>query len=387
MKRKFALLILVILAISLTLAACGQTAQTPIRTRWEEESHVFNITLADFSPNTNNFNTYNANGIADYEGTYYKDIAFTGEFTNWDELRPIDVKGTYTISIKPSDDGSAYCDVATTQEMCVEYMLQSNYQTGVDLTNNSELQAAIATQEQLDKYGLERHGDSVILWTSTETKVRFENNTTQKPLSSHVKVNGFYVGKVAQQLSKYEIDTVYDYSDEKRPVAKITQDGETSEYKFAKNSAGSFIDSNQIIMYLRSLDKASTSFQDSPSKSVFNPYTQTLQTANFGMSYEYNVILTRDNSTLATNLNVVSVTVGGSAFMMQENLPDTLALGDEKLDSHSGLLDIESMFTTVRFRVGYFAYEIDYANPANTVKGESKNWDKIWTALATPKAA
>ena len=369
MKRKIALLILMILAVSLAFTACNRTAATAIRTRWEEETHVFNIMLADFNGSSNSFNTYTSTGLAVESGKYQKDIAFASEFTNWDEIRPVSVRGSYTLNIKPSSDGTAYCDVTTIQEMCVQYNASD--------IHNSEILSATATTEQLAKYGITGYVDStVILWSSTQTSVRFENTSSQKPLSSCVKVDGFYVGKAAQQLSKYEISTVYDYSS-KRPTATITKDGgEPTEYKFAKNSAGNFIDSNQILMYLRSLDKSSSSFQDSPSKSVFNPYTQTLQTANFGLSYAYDVLLTDStrDMTLATNINVVAVSVGNNAFMMQENLPDKLA--ESNLDIYSTLSGNGSKFTTVRFRVGYLAYEIDYGNSSNTAK-----WSEIWTAL------
>ncbi|MCH5152759.1 MAG: hypothetical protein J1F68_02200 [Clostridiales bacterium] len=371
MKKKIALLIILILAVSLTLVACNQTAATSIRTRWDKdgETHVFNITLADFNGDSNSFLAYSADGVAVANGKYHKDIAFAGEFTNWDEIRPLAVLGSYTIDIKPSADGTAYCDVKTVQEMCVAYK-------DTDIAENSEIRSAAATQEQLDKYPVDTFGSKVVvLWSQTETSVRFENTDKQKPLSSTVKVNGFYAGKTAQQLTNYELSTVYDYS-EKRPVAKITLNGETTEYKFSRNSAGTFIDSNQILLYLRSLDKSSSSFQDSPSKSVFNPYNQTLQTASFGLSYEYNVLLTGEN-VLATTLNVVSVKVGNNAFMMQENLPDTIKLGDKKLDVYTTPNSKDSRFTTVRFRVGYFAYEINYSNTENTT-----DWSEIWTALS-----
>ena len=369
MKRKISLLILVILAVCLTLTACNQTVATTIRTRWDKEgeTHVFKISLADFAENSNSFNAYTSDGVVDSKGNYHKDLALTGEFYNWDEIKPVAVSGSYTINIKPSDDGSAYCDVTTVQEMCVQYDL-------TDLGDYSKVKNAVATAEQLAKYKVDASlANTVVLWTSTETYVRFENNTSQKPLKSSTTVNGFYVGKKNQNLTQYTVSTEYNY-EAKRPIAKITMDGNTTEHKFPKNSAGNFIDSNQILLYLRSLDKSSTSFQDSPSISVFNPYTDTLQTASFGLSYENNVFLTGE-TLLPTNLNVVSVTVGNNAFMMQENLPDKLA--DKNLDIYITSGSNASKFTTVRFRVGYFAYEIDYANEANTV-----NWSDIWTALS-----
>ena len=354
------------------LTACNQTQPTAIRMRWDEETHVFNITLADFeSDDSDSFKVYK--GTAADGGDSYKDIAFTGEFYNWDEIRPVSVHGTYSISIKPSKDGSDHCDVATVQEMCVEYNVS-------DIAADSQVLNAKATAEQLQKFNITHDNDStVVLYSSTETFVSFENTLSQKPLSSSIKVNGFYVGKKAQELSKYEVSTVYDYTD-KKPVAKITKNGETTEYKFSKNSAGTFIDSNQILMYLRSLDKSSKSFQDRPSKSVFNPYGETLQTANFGMSYSYNMILTNGQTEISANLTVVSVTVGNNAFLMQENLPDSLA--KKNLDTYSTLNDNGSKYTTVRFRAGYLAYEIDYSNSDNTA-----DWDAILTALTPSDTA
>ena len=389
MKRRIALIILMILALTLALTACGNTVSTDVTARWKEkaETHVFNISLADFTANTNAFNTYNENGAVDSNGTYSKDFAFSAEFYSWDEIKPVSVSGTFQIDIISSGDGTAYCDVETSQEMCVEYKL-------TDIAENSAIldaqNGAIATQEQLDKYNLERHGDTVILWTTTTTKVKFENVPSQKPLSSYTEVNGFYVGKVEQTLTRYQIETTYDYSN-KRPIANIKMNvaGEekTVEYKFRKNSAGTFIDSNQILLYLRSLDKSSTSFQDTPSKSVFNPFTQRLATASFGLTYENsstsllrNTILTdtsRGNLTLATRLNVVYAAVGGSPLLMQTNLPNTLA--DKGLDRYFVQKVSVSKFTTVRFRSGYFAYEIDYDNELNTT-----DWSEIWTALSTP---
>lgn len=381
-----------IVALTWTLVACNQTAVTDTLARWENETHVFKITLADFvneyETKSDPFYFYDVNGNktvrteVNKNSVYSKDIAFPNEFYNWDEIKPLAVSGTYTINIIPSADKSE-CKVKTTQIMFVKYSLKSDTVDGVNLEKYSELREAEATDTEYTDAELTKEEGTTILKSTTVTEVTFENNPTQTPLSSYVNVDGFYIGKdnkkntAAQQLTKYEIDTVYDYSN-KRPLAKITTDGETTEYKFPKNSQGTFIDSNQILMYLRSLNKSSKSFQDTPSKSVFNPYTQTMLTASFGLSYEHKVVLTdttRDDSALRTTLNVVSATVGNNAFMMQENLPDTLLA--KGLDSKQIIGDLEPRFTTVRFRVGYFSYEIDYANGANTTQ-----WDDIWTALS-----
>lgn len=369
MKRKLSLLILLILAVSITLVACGQTVATDKRTRWEAETHVFNISLADFAGDGDQFNTYDATGNAITNGTYYKDI-LPAEFSNWDEIRPLSVNGSYTLNITPSSNNS-HCELTTVQEMCVEYAKN-------DLGDGTELKSVEATREQKEKYGYDNvPAGSVILWSRTETYVRFENTPAQKPIQSSVKVNGFYAGKSARQVTSYEVSTEYDLT-VSRPVANIkltTSKGvDTIEYKFSKNSAGTFIDSNQILLYLRSLDKSSTSFQDSPSINVFNAFDQKLQYANFRLYPQVNMILTNEDSILATPLNVLYVYVGNNAFMTQANLPDSL--GDKDV---MYIPSATPKFTTTRFRVGYLSYEIDYGNEANT-----SNWSDIWTTL-TPK--
>ena len=379
-----------IMALSVLLVACNQPAKTAIQPRWEKnETHVFNISLADFAKNSNEFNAYNAKGELAGDGTYFKDISFANEFVNWDEIKPVAVRGMYRIDIEVSGDKSI-CEVTTSQVMYVKYNLKSASVDGVDFEKYGALreaeQKAEADAIEYKALGLTKDEGTTILKSTTDTYVKFENTPSQTPLSSWVKVDGFYVGKVAQELSNYNIATEYDYSTN-APVAKIKLGEESSEYKFPGNSAGSFIDSNQILMYVRSLDKSSTSFQDNPGKSVFNPFSKSLQTASFGATYmngisslTRNAVLTDtvNERTLTTNLNVVSVFVGTSPFMVQQNLPNTLKLGDKQLDTTDTIQlgEPEHKFTTVRFRVGYFAYEIDYSHPANT-----SNWSEIWTAL------
>ena len=354
MKRKIALTILMLLTFALALTACNQAATTTAKIRWDsQETHVFNIKLADIKGQS-----------------------------LLDEMQPVAAGGTYTIVITP--DGTKYCDVETNQVMYVKYKVKADKTNGVDFEKYPDLLEVVADESEYQAAGLTKDEGTTILKSTTVTTVRFENTSSQKPVESSTSVDGFYVGSRSQERSHYDISTTYSYSS-KRPVATTTTtvygDGEptksTDKYKFDKNSAGKFIDKNQILLYLRSLDKSSTSFQDSPSKSVFNPLAQKLQTANFSLSYKYKTTLndyTEEDKTLAITLNAVSVSVDGFAFMMQENLPDTLA--SKGYDRFYLVDDPEPKFTTVRFRVGYFVYEIDYNNESNTTE-----WADIWTFL------
>lgn len=350
MKRKLALLTLILLALAIALTACTQTKATEIKVRWDTdgEEHVFAITLADFS-SSGGFNSYTHDNA-----TYYKDISIYNEVLandsdKLDEVCPQLVTGTYTLSIKPSRDGTSFCEVSATQ------VLYAMYQDS-DLGNiSSELQKLVVTG---DGNPLGDKAGCTTLKSTTETWVKFENQPSQQPIESSTKVNGFYIGKTFQGASQYEISTKYNF-DGKRPVATVTlNDGEAVEYDLPKNSTVNIIDSNQVLIYLRSLDKSSTSFQDNPSVYVFDPYTHVGQTANFSLVREQNLRLTdmsraSDDNTLYTKLSVVGVTVGGNAFMVAENLPERI--NAQGLDQ---LVNGNAKYTTVRFRVGYLAFEL-----------------------------
>ena len=98
MKKKIALLILTLVALTAILTACNSVATT-IVVRWNEsEDYTFNISLADFDTSEN------ATGFFKkylYENaTYYKDLAISAQevasLTTADELRPENAGGTYT---------------------------------------------------------------------------------------------------------------------------------------------------------------------------------------------------------------------------------------------------------------------------------------------------
>lgn len=347
MKRKLAFLTLLLLALSVALTACNQVVPTDIKIRWDKggEDHTFEISLADFD-NEISFKSYEYN-----KSTYYKDVIVNNEvFSTLDEIRPSNATGTYKLSITPSPDGEEYCDVNATQVLYVQYLVSNLGENGLP----SELQSYVVSG---DDNPFDDSADHVTLKSTTTTKVQFANIPSQQPISSSTEVNGFYLGKTFKGVSHYKVSTVYDF-DGKTPTATVTlNDGDAVEYQLPKNSAGKIIDSNQILVYLRSFEKTSTSFQDSPSIYVFDPYTHLTQTASFGFTYEQNLILhdsTRsDDNELYTKLSVVGVAVGGHAFIVAENLPARLNALD--LDKRA---NGDSKYTTVRFRVGYLAYEV-----------------------------
>lgn len=374
MKRKLALLILMILALSIVLAACGQTETTKIEIRWTPEDYTFNITLADFVGTTNEFRKYRLNS-----DTYYKDVAITGEvFSELDEIRPLDVDGTYKLSMQKvaSDD---FWTVTSDQTIYAQYNKAkiTLIETDLEAITATDAEIAQTTLKPID--GVE----TIILRSTTQTEVLFKDTIDQTPISSKTKVNGFYIGEQNQQVTSYTVETTYN-TGENRPVASISYDGaEAVDYTFDRGAK--FIDSNQLLMYIRSLDKSyANGFPSSTMVQVFNPYTQEILTASFGLTHDANMILTDsqrqvtvgDSQQVAevyTSVNIVTVAIGGFAFMQQENLPDTLKSVD--LHAGSGNDSDKPKYTTVRFRVGYLAYELQTYS------------DSVWNALNAPADA
>lgn len=339
MKRKFALLILMILSLSVALVACNNTTPTEIAVRWQvNEEYTFRVYKADF---------YSV-----------KDSVMSGEtFSGLDEIAPQAVSGTYTIKIE-QQDGSSVWTVTTHQELIVRYYKDDIYQL-----SDEDLQAVKATDAQIAQafFAPIDDAETVVLVSTTDTIVEFADTVNQTPITSYTKVNGFYIGKAHQEVSYHEVGTTYNF-DGRRPVATVTViqgvDGEPTTYekKFSKNA--SFIDSNQLLLYVRSLDKPSGGFEDSPSKTVFNPYTGETDIVHFGLTSHHAALLS--DAALGDTwgyVDLVTVTIGSTPYMQQYNVPNLSKADVDVLHGLSERVD-KCKFTTIRFRVGNLAYEL-----------------------------
>ena len=389
MKRKLALLLVVLLVVTVAFAACKNPEKTTADARWGTEKHVFRVTLADTrvtSSNTVSFKAYDEKGAELDNGTntsYRKDKAIAGEnLSTKDEVMPVAVDGTYTLTIEPTD-AMGKCVVTGEQVLYLQYMKQSTVQgETVDLTQWAELNQVTALETEVANTTLTPADDKVILKSYTKTVVEFDNQT-QQPISSSTTVKGFYLGKVHRQVTNYKVSTTYNFDEkeQKKPTATVTVDGEEPVTReLAKNFSVKVIDANQILMYVRSLSKTEGSLQDSHSVNVFDPFTGTTQSASFSYTYQDRIILTNrgvdPEQKLFTTVNSVAVTIGGNAFMLQDNVPQTVG----EVDQANVSTVTRARLTTLHFRVGYLSYEIEYSNTENTA-----NWTGIWEAL-TPKA-
>ena len=358
MKKKIALTLLLLMVATAILAACANTPATEKRVRWEEaETHTFKVSLADYNTAENATTVFNS--YSQGQNTYYKDFAASAyDAAQGDEIRPTNLTGTYTMTVSTEGDDFV---VKTEQELFLQY--KKGDITEDMFTALTEANLVVADGNNLFAAA---EGEFVTLRSTTDTTVRFKNSTKQTPVESSTTVKGFYLGRVHQEVSVYEVSTEYNF-EEKRPTATVTLkmgNAEATEetYKLPRNSGERIIDSNQLLMYVRSLDKSSTSFQDTPSILVFNPLTHESATTYFSLGREQKSLLTdASNRDLYTVLDTVTVTIGNRGYMVQQNLPEKLLKqGYDKKVSGNG--DFAKL-TTLRFRVGYLAYEIaDYAD-------------------------
>ncbi len=333
MKKTLALVLLLILAVGV-FAACNQVQPTERKVRWDKnETWTYNISLANFT-----------DSLTDSNITYNRDFLATGETSPFsgsvDRIAPNKLTGTYVVSIS-QDIANDTTTVSTTQTMVASY--------DANLVDTSRFDQSIIV-EQTD--------ETVSLKSTQETKVIFKNGT-QLPVSSYTKANGFYLGKQNQSMSNYEISTEYEVKG-KKVVAKVTQGDKTEDVTISNTNV---IDTNQVLMFIRSYDKAETSFQDSPQVTVFDPLTKstkilsTQYTAKQSVLVEHKFANETESVKVATQMPRVDMKLDGMAFVTQVSLPDMTANGLDRIATNVPGVYFP-MHTIYRFRSGFVSYEL-----------------------------
>ena len=286
--------------------------------------------------------------------------------TALDEIRPVAVDGLYKLDIKLTSTDQ--WTVTTEQEIYAQYKKSSLAQNGstLDLTKCAawtDLQTRTASETEIAATALTPSDDSIILKSTSKTNAVFYDNT-QRPVSSFTEVHGFYIGLANQQLTDYTTEAHYDYSNERKPRVTGKRNDESFEYKLQRNA--NVIDTNQLLLYIRSINKTTDSFQDTPAVYMFDPLTGQVMSVSFTFSYTNPFIITdlnrADDTTKKVSLNAVAATVNGYAYLLQQNIPDAAKI--DTMDAGE-----KCKYTTVRFRVGYLAYELDTYTP------------EVWSAL------
>ncbi|MDE7454691.1 MAG: hypothetical protein K2M64_02555 [Clostridia bacterium] len=375
MKKYIALLLGVLLLFTGVFASCS-TAVTDKTVRWGltgNEKYQFEITLADFAVNMGTlFNSYTheydkedgnkatykvykdavsqSYGAVDYAGGVDQE---TSIMKNLYEVRPVDAKGTFTMEIVA--DSSA--TLTTTQVIYTEYGVDKLQDVGCyDMFKGSKYDVTGKDEDPFERSG------HITLKSETTSTVVFANNANQAPISSVKENTGFYIGvdkegKNKSCFSDYKYETTYDFDNRKVTVTK--NNGEPQELKLDIAKGATCIDSAQLLLYIRSLDKSSSAFQDSPSIAVYNPVQNTLSNAVFALTRNFYLRLNNDND---VDVQMVSVSVGNVPFMTQFNLPDLTEKGLDAFTPSAGD-GVKCKYTTIKFRSGWFSYELSAYDP------------------------
>ena len=360
--KKISIVLLLSLALVFTLTACNNTPVTHTSPRWENsESYTFTIkkAIVETSDVTHNDATYiREPGVTNYEP----------DVDNMDEIVPEDVSGTYVMSIAV-DSVNTTCTFKTSQTLYVSYpktLLESSPIWNTPDANGNKLSDKVVPQDS-EENPFEADADLITLKSITETEVVFRNDSTQRPISSKNHVDGFYIGKTAQTISKYDLATTYEFNAKNKVT--ITVNGETMATSgvFAEK----FIDANQLLLYVRSLDKSTTSFQDSPSVTVYMPKVDENVMATFVFSYTCNTVVEVAAEEIFVKVNAVGVIVNSNVLLMQLNVPDTVNSDSKYLDSlpNAGSGTSTDKYSTVRFRSGVYSYWLtDFSSMTNGSK-------------------
>ncbi len=367
--KKFALVLALLLSLTIVFAACSNSTDTTNTSiRWRDETYVFNITkaLLDGTDAVFNGETYATEPVASNYETNPE---------SQDQLIPEDIAGTFVMTISV-DETNKECTFTTVQTMYSQYRtslletvsIWNDLQSFVISTDSTEWQNAFALHDDSAS-----NSELTTLKSVTEKTVTFKNEASQRPLSSETTVNGFYLGKLAQTISNYNVKTTYDWDNSTISVSKNGAEAVSNKVKIS--SSTKFIDSNQLLLYIRSLEKASTKFSDTPTVLVYEPSTNETATASFTFSYSCKTVLSVAGEDKYVTVNALAVIIDSRALFVQLNVPDSVN-SNAALDriSNAGLsLD---RFTTLRFRSGLIRYELsDYTQIAN--------WSAILDAIET----
>lgn len=363
--KKTALLLLLALLLIAMLTACNQAATTYASPRWENEKYTFHISKANFTTNS-----------IEHDGnTFIVEPAVSGYELlpeKLDQVVPEDVSGTFTTDLVV-DDKTQQCTYTTNQVLYCQYKtdeLQS-YAKWDELK-----QFVVATDSKENPFS--NHDGLTTMKSVTDTKVVFLNKAAQTPVYSENKVDGFYIGKVEQTVSKYEYKTEYTY-DEKGKLA-IKVNGEVVK-PVGSYAAAKLIDANQLLLYVRSLEKGADKFADSPTVYTYSAVTNTASTVSFAFTYECKTVLDQNGTQIFVNVNAVGVVIDSAALLTQLNVPGTVNK-DKALDFIPNISNKVDKYTMLKFRSGFLKYEM---NDFNQMKNGAEIIEAIQVKPASSK--
>lgn len=377
--KKLSLVLILVLALSLGLVACNQASPTKIVARWYNNEHYeFNIFKADLN--------------IDEDSNYSKEYTVRGEANpdQMDEKVPEDVSGKFIMDISVVEK---ICTYTTTMELVCLYK-QDYYDSLPEDVKNGLVEAGLVLEDAEMRTYFGDTASGIALKSSEQASVDFNNDQAQRPIKSEKHYNGYYLGETNQEVSKSDI--VVDYKNLDNNKISVSIDGaDAVEKDISYDKNARIIDANQLLLYIRSLDKSEDSFKDSPGVQVYDAVYNVVRKASFSMTYacqtfiEYtheettgegaDAVTSTKTEDLKAKLTCVAAVVDGQVYMVQMNLP-ALELGENK-EKLNYLPSIDGYkFTTVRFRVGYKSFEIADYDSLQNANGEREG-AKIVEAL------
>lgn len=386
MKKHIATLLLLLVITTFALAACSNPEKTDTAIRWEDgETLSYKISIADYNKDTTKSGLFGS--IVYNNDVYYRDLAISTSMaaetnhSSRDEIVPVAADGVYTIVYNKLADGK--WKVTTTQTIDVTYDIATVEESLSDAAKSGWTQLLASAKSTTDT--------QATFTTTTNTSVVFDA-VAQRPDNSSVQTDGFYVGKSNVQKSVSNVSTVYDFD---KLQATVTVDGVEQVNKLeGYNAAYKFIDSNQLLSYIRSLEKSTNKFQDSPRVQVYVAAANQIHTANFGFTYSRNIVIGSDDNMTFASINSVNCALGSVAYMQTQNLPDSLGATPQRDQDGKVITDANDnvvtkalnvidngygdkipCYTISRFRVGSFTYSLNF----DTLE----NGEEILKALAS----
>lgn len=380
--KRISVIILLAIALTTIFSACSSTESTDTIARWQDdETQTFVISKANL---TEAAQTYTVDGTSE-EFVKYPLGRYEYTSTVPDELEPSEIGGTY-VTVLDLNDTATEALYSTDKHLYLKYAKTDLAELNIDITSDEwssfvlydcETQNQSATvwddetlSDVVANNPLTPEADYVILYSRQTTSVKFENQKSQHPLESSTKWDSVYFGKTAQTATHCDITVTYDWDEKKLAVAE--NGATTYETSF---SASTMIDSNQLLLYTRSLEKTSGKFEDSPSVSVFSAVDKQQYTVSFNyFVYTYYTLATTADGDVPVALNLVGASVSSMPLFVQTNLPDTV---DADSYSLSGSASYHK-YTTTSFRSGLYYYELQtYSDEIlNSIKATTDSTDE-----------
>ena len=339
-------LVLVLTLVFTLVAGCTPPAPTYSYTRWDAETLTYQISLANYEKVTEVYGDTTTEYTQDYN--IYEDLP------NYDKIKPLDVNGSKTVQIEKIQ-GETVTYKMTTSIEAVEI-----YDLSVD-------------NGQFDLVKISSTSTSVSLRTVIVNEMVFDESFN--PIASSRDVVSCYVGNLHKEAYSYTLDV--EYSDKVANVEyfdRVANDTKTASFDLSNYSF--FIDSDQLLLYARSLDQGENAFGGTVAVATFDALNCVLNAdANPVVTITFNLAKSVKraiyNNALQQwhflDVNEMSLSNGTFGFYLYNtcNTVDGIQLGTTS---------VRCKHSTVKIQDGYWVYELDF-----TVQTQEVN--TIWNSL------